>query len=659
MSDVSREPAEREPTTPEMLRLILRALSSERLGEAALPFGRRAIGAALMSSVSGAFAGFLPAFVAIGVAGLSGGSTPRVGVFGALSGALAGAPAWASVAVSLALVAIAVSLGFAASRTSAHFSTDVSAALRVAMMKRVLATSPRALSETGNAIGAPKGPSPTPGMAASRGPGPAPPGARVAPLRSGGGPQAPGADAIKLAVLRDGQMASELLVATLTNLPQALFGLVALVVDVSASGSPMAALLGIGIFLLSRVFAGRASKNVSAASADLSRADAVAFAEVGEKIAHLDDLRLAGAQKAALAEVDAAVALTRDKRRAVARAVAVSGQTSSLVATLAPLVVLLSFSLTGQQVSPSEIARLLLALPLIIGRLGAVDALRVAAVEKRPVLSSVCAVLGLPAHPPRSSAPVRLADLPPSLSIDLEGVGFQPPGSEKPILSDVSFSIPAGSVVALAGSSGSGKSTLLRLLLRLDDPTSGRILVGGVELASIEPDDLPALFGALAQGGKLLARTVEENVTLSLGAATPESRTIALRALNEAQIADLASEAGLARRFQAAPANLSGGEQRRVLLARALAQPASILVLDEPEAGLPKATARAMFEAVLDARGKRTVIVVTHAPALLRSTCTVVLQAGRVVDIGSHDDLVGRCEVYRTITESAASDVDG
>ncbi len=615
-----------------MLRTTLRALGDERLGDSRQSFKQRAVGAALMSSVAGGLAGFLPAFVAIGVAGLTAGGAPKGGVLGPLADALAGSPPWASVLASLSLLAVAVAAGFVASRTSAHFSSDVSAVLRIAMMRRVLATSPRALDAAGNALALP------------RPPGAAPPGARMQP----------GSDAVKLAVLRDGQMASELIVATLTNLPQALFGLIALVVDVAVSGSITAALLGVGIFLFSRLFAGRASKNVARASADLSRADAVAFSEVGEKVAHLDDLRLAGAREAALSEVKAAVELTRDKRRAVARAVAISGQTSSLVATLAPLVVLLSFSLTGQQVSPPEVARLLLALPLIIGRLGAVDALRVATIEKRPVLASVCRVLGLPEYPTRSDKPVRVADLP-SLDIRFEHVDFTPPGGKSAILTDVSFSIPFGSVTALAGASGSGKSTILRLLLRLDEPTAGRISVGGSDLCEIEPDDLPLLFGALAQGNKLLARTIEANVTLALGERDPaHARSVALEMLAHAQLGELCNEAGLARRFVAAPANLSGGEQRRVLLARALAQPARVLVLDEPEAGLPKATVRAMFEALLASKGERSVVVVTHAPGSLRAEQTVVLAAGRVVDIGTHRELSERCAVYRNITEAVA-----
>lgn len=641
MSDASRGGTESEPSAWTMLRTTLRALGDERLGDSRRSFKQRAFGAALMSSISGGLAGFLPAFVAIGVAGLTAEGTPKGGVLGPLARALGGSPAWVSVLASLALVAVAVAVGFAASRTSAHFSSDVSAVLRVAMMRRVLATSPRALDAAGNALSLPRAPGAPPGAAP---PGAAPPGARMQP----------GSDAVKLAVLRDGQMASELIVATLTNLPQALFGLFALVIDVTVSGSVTAALLGVGIFVLSRLFAGRASKNVALASAELSRADALAFSEVGEKVAHLDDLRLAGARDAALEEVKAAVEVTRDKRRAVARAVAISGQTSSLVATLAPLVVLLSFSLTGQHVSPPEVARLLLALPLIIGRLGAVDALRVATIEKRPVLSSVCRVLGLPEYPARSEKPVRLADLP-ALDIRFEHVAFTPPGGRKPILSDVSFTMPAGSVTALAGASGSGKSTILRLLLRLDEPTAGRILVGGTDLRDIEPDDLPALFGALAQGNKLLARTIEANVTLALGGREPaKAKGVALEALAQAQLGDLANDAGLARRFVAAPANLSGGEQRRVLLARALAQPARVLVLDEPEAGLPKATVRAMFEAVLAGKGERSVVVVTHAPGSLRAGQTVVLAAGKVVDIGTHSELSERCEVYRTITEAVA-----
>jgi ATP-binding cassette subfamily B protein len=193
----------------------------------------------------------------------------------------------------------------------------------------------------------------------------------------------------------------------------------------------------------------------------------------------------------------------------------------------------------------------------------------VATIEKRPVLASVCRVLGLPEYPTRSDKPVRVADLP-SLDIRFEHVDFTPPGGKSAILTDVSFSIPFGSVTALAGASGSGKSTILRLLLRLDEPTAGRISVGGSDLCEIEPDDLPLLFGALAQGNKLLARTIEANVTLALGERDPaHARSVALEMLAHAQLGELCNEAGLARRFVAAPANLSGGEQRSALGPRA------------------------------------------------------------------------------------------
>ncbi len=628
-----------------LLRSIVRTLSHEDERRGGQRFAARATRATLVSALAGGLFGLVPSFVAIGIAGIATGAA-SLGPLAPLGRALKGAPSSVWVLTSLVLVSLAVSLGFVASRSAAAFSAEATASLRIAMMRRVLASSPRAIDAVATKITQPlaaKTPAPPPAAK------PAGPAAAVRPNA--------GADAVKLSVLRDGQMASELVVATMSNLPQAVVGLVMLVVDVSVTGSALAAGLGVGVFLFSRIFASRASARVSAAMAELNRADALTFAEIGEKIGHLDDLRLAGARGAALAEVEGAVRATAGKRLLVARATAVSSQTASLISTLAPLVVLLSLSATGRTVSPPEIARLLLALPLIIARLGAVDALRIAAVEKYPVLFAVDAILDLAPHPVAKGGPVALDAIAAS-EIRFEHVRFVPEGQSRAILDDVSFTIPPGAIVGVCGPSGCGKSTLVRLLLRLDDPTSGRITVGGVDLGHVEPSALPRLFGALAQGGKLLPRSIRENVVLAREAqeAEDEARKAAEAALATAQIPELATSEGLERRFVAAPANLSGGEQRRVLLARALASDARVLVLDEPEAGLPRATARSLFEAVRDRLAGRPALVVTHAPSVLPSAFNVVLEAGKLVDQGPHAELLARCELYRTLAAEKISE---
>jgi ABC-type transport system involved in cytochrome bd biosynthesis fused ATPase/permease subunit len=144
---------------------------------------------------------------------------------------------------------------------------------------------------------------------------------------------------------------------------------------------------------------------------------------------------------------------------------------------------------------------------------------------------------------------------------------------------------------------------------------------------------------------------VRENVLLhALGRGddvdSDAARAAAKAALERAQIPGLATAEGLEKRFVAVPPNLSGGEQKRVLVARALATEAPIVVLDEPEAGLPDETAKQLFDAVLAARDGRTVVVVTHAPALLPSDFNVLFHGGKLVDQGPHAELLERSPLY-------------
>jgi putative ABC transport system ATP-binding protein len=199
------------------------------------------------------------------------------------------------------------------------------------------------------------------------------------------------------------------------------------------------------------------------------------------------------------------------------------------------------------------------------------------------------------------------------------------------VLTDVSLEVPAGQFVAIAGPSGSGKSTLLGLIAGLDQPTAGRIEVAGVTITGLDEDALARFrgdhVGYVFQSFHLIPTlTALENVAVPLelaGQADAETRAAALLA-----------EVGLAERGHHYPVQLSGGEQQRVAVARALARRPLLLLADEPTGNLDSATGKQIIELLVGANRRlgTTLVLVTHDAALAAHADRVVtLRDGRIV----------------------------
>ncbi|HKC05440.1 MAG TPA: ABC transporter ATP-binding protein [Methylomirabilota bacterium] len=199
------------------------------------------------------------------------------------------------------------------------------------------------------------------------------------------------------------------------------------------------------------------------------------------------------------------------------------------------------------------------------------------------------------------------------------------------VLTDVSLDVPAGQFLAIAGPSGSGKSTLLGLIAGLDQPTAGRIEVAGVEITALDDDRLARFrrdhVGYVFQSFHLLPTlTAQENVAVPLeltGEAGAAARAAALLA-----------EVGLAERAHHYPVQLSGGEQQRVAVARAMARRPALLLADEPTGNLDSATGKQIIELLvgLNRRLGSTLVLVTHDTALAAHADRVVtLRDGRIV----------------------------
>ena len=204
-------------------------------------------------------------------------------------------------------------------------------------------------------------------------------------------------------------------------------------------------------------------------------------------------------------------------------------------------------------------------------------------------------------------------------------------GREVNVLTDVSLDVPAGQFLAIAGPSGSGKSTLLGLIAGLDQPTAGRIEVAGVEITGLDEDGLARFrrdrIGYVFQSFHLLPTlTAAENVAVPLELAGETDAA--------ARAAALLAEVGLAERAHHYPVQLSGGEQQRVAVARAMARRPALLLADEPTGNLDSATGKQIIELLvgMNRRLGSTLVLVTHDAALAAHADRVVtLRDGRIV----------------------------
>ncbi|MCX5763849.1 MAG: ABC transporter ATP-binding protein [Gemmatimonadetes bacterium] len=249
---------------------------------------------------------------------------------------------------------------------------------------------------------------------------------------------------------------------------------------------------------------------------------------------------------------------------------------------------------------------------------------------------------------PSVTTPVTPAALPATTggrAIEFRNVSFS--YTDREVLHDISFTIPAGGTLGVVGATGSGKSALLELLARLYDPTSGAVLMDGVPLQALSLDALRAEIGFVPQESLLFSDTIGSNLAYGLRHAhdTPAATTTEQTAW-AAAIAQLAETIdGLPSGYQTMLGergiNLSGGQKQRAAMARALARRPSIVVLDDALSAVDTHTEAAILRGLREALSERTAIIASHRITAIRDAShIIVLDDGRIVERGTHDDLM-------------------
>jgi ATP-binding cassette, subfamily B, bacterial len=231
-------------------------------------------------------------------------------------------------------------------------------------------------------------------------------------------------------------------------------------------------------------------------------------------------------------------------------------------------------------------------------------------------------------------------------------VHFRYAGREDaPALAGLSFEVRRGETVAVVGPSGAGKSTILALALRFYDPTSGRVLVDGVPLDRVDPKDVRRRMALVPQDVALFADTVSENIRYGMPDATQAAIEQAARAA-QADGFIRALPHGYQTPIGERGVTLSGGQRQRIALARAILRDSPILLLDEATSALDAESEGAVQAALEAVMRKRTTLVIAHRLATIQKADRIlVVDAGRIVEEGTHASLVARGGLYARLAD--------
>jgi ATP-binding cassette subfamily B protein len=266
--------------------------------------------------------------------------------------------------------------------------------------------------------------------------------------------------------------------------------------------------------------------------------------------------------------------------------------------------------------------------------------------EARSAVAMVGNLVNQPPEQGRSGHGVRT---PLRGNVDFSQVVFRYKGAARPALNDVSFEVPIGGTLGVMGKSGSGKTTITRLLQRLHSDYEGLIKIDGVDVREYDIDHLRRSIGVVLQDNFLFSGTIRENIAAAKPDATFDDVVRAARLAGAEEFIDKFPR-GYETYIQEGSPNLSGGQRQRLAIARALIVDPAILILDEATSALDAESEAIVNANIAQIAHGRTMIVISHRlSSLMKADAILVLDQGAVNDVGRHEELLGRNEIYSSL----------